>query len=169
MIVKKSHPLLDSGAKQRQNTRLDATFSRSYVFSCTKSNKIPLGRSTCRPRGRPTHLAVHLPLSFFFRIGLPLLQMSQFNRSFTIVFLFKKWFTIAANFTMQISQFYQLKSINIKYLPFIYHCLSFQELVYHCCKFPNLTVHLPSSFFSKNGLPLLQILQLEFNSKSIKI
>ena len=105
MIVNKSHPLLCSGAKQRQNTRVDATFSRSYVFLYTKSNKQPLGRptrrTTRRPRGRPTHLAVHLPLSFFSRNGLPLLQISRLNRSFTIVFLFKKWFTITANFTIK--------------------------------------------------------------------
>ena len=36
MIVKKLRPLARSGAKRRQNARVDATFSRSYAFSYSK-------------------------------------------------------------------------------------------------------------------------------------
>ena len=40
MIVKKSRSFTRSGAVWRQNARVNATFSRSYLFSQSKSNKI---------------------------------------------------------------------------------------------------------------------------------
>ena len=40
IIWKKSRSLARSGTKRRQNARVNATFSRSYVFSYSKSTKI---------------------------------------------------------------------------------------------------------------------------------